>query len=364
MGSVHSYEIAAGKRYRVLYRKPDNSQGQKRGFKTKRDAELHLANIEVAKSRGEYIDTLAARATLGDLGIEWLANQSHLQPSTYRVQESAWRVHVAPKWGSRAVGSIRHTEVQAWVKSLTDSHSPTTVKRCHGVLAGILDNAVLDRRLNANPARKIKLPRKVSKRHSYLTHRQVTLLAEQAGRHGALVLFMAYTGMRWGEVTALRLHDVNPLKRRATITDNAVAVGSDIVVGRPKSHVTRSLNYPEFLGPHVAEQFEGKGRDELLFGDGQAYLRLPHSVSGWFYGAVKRSRAIDPAFPVLTPHDLRHTAASLAISAGANVKAVQRMLGHASAAMTLDTYADLFDDDLDGVAVALNEHRLASLVAI
>jgi integrase len=53
-------------------------------------------------------------------------------------------------------------------------------------------------------------------------------------------------------------------------------------------------------------------------------------------------------------HDLRRTAASLAVSAGANVKTVQRMLGHASAAMTLDVYADLFDDDPDAVAAALN----------
>ena len=57
----------------------------------------------------------------------------------------------------------------------------------------------------------------------------------------------------------------------------------------------------------------------------------------------------DPTFPRITAHDLRHTAASLAISAGANVKAVQRMLGHASAAMTLDVYADLFDSDVDAV---------------
>lgn len=64
----------------------------------------------------------------------------------------------------------------------------------------------------------------------------------------------------------------------------------------------------------------------------------------------------------ITRHDLRHTAASLAMSAGANVKAVQRMLGHASAAMTLDTYADLFDDDLDAVAVALNRARVDSSV--
>jgi integrase len=64
-----------------------------------------------------------------------------------------------------------------------------------------------------------------------------------------------------------------------------------------------------------------------------------------------------------TPHELRHTAASLAVSAGANVKAVQRMLGHASAAMTLDLYADLFDDDLEAVAERLDILREAARVA-
>jgi hypothetical protein len=60
---------------------------------------------------------------------------------------------------------------------------------------------------------------------------------------------------------------------------------------------------------------------------------------------------------------LRHTAASLAVSAGGNVKAVQRMLGHASAAMTLDMYADLFDDDLEAVAEKLDVLREAARVA-
>ena len=59
----------------------------------------------------------------------------------------------------------------------------------------------------------------------------------------------------------------------------------------------------------------------------------------------------------LRVHDLRHTAASLAVSAGANVKAVQRMLGHASVAMTLDVYAGLFSDELDEVAEGLDRAR-------
>jgi integrase len=57
----------------------------------------------------------------------------------------------------------------------------------------------------------------------------------------------------------------------------------------------------------------------------------------------------------MTLHDLRHTAASLAVASGANVKAVQRMLGHAAAAMTLDVYSDLFDNDLDAVGAALDD---------
>jgi integrase len=65
---------------------------------------------------------------------------------------------------------------------------------------------------------------------------------------------------------------------------------------------------------------------------------------------VRRCQESDPTFPSLTAHDLRHTAASLAIHSGANPKVVQRMLGHASAAMTLDVYADLFESDLDVVA--------------
>lgn len=75
----------------------------------------------------------------------------------------------------------------------------------------------------------------------------------------------------------------------------------------------------------------------------------------WLSGAVGRCQKADPTFPKITAHALRHTAASLAISAGANLKVVQRMLGHASAAMTPDIYADLFDDDLTAVADRLDE---------
>lgn len=363
MGSVSPYDTAAGKRYRVLYRKPDHAQGQKRGFRTKRDADLFLASVEVSKAKGEFVDASAARSTVDVLGVEWLKNQTHLKPSSFRPVEIAWRLYVQPEWGTRAVGDIRHSQVQAWVSSMSADKGATTVLRAYGVLAGVLDVALKDRRISANPARGANLPRKTGKKRVYLSHDQVQLLADNAKDHSALVLFLAYTGLRWGEATGLRVGSLDMLRRRVLVQENAVNVAGRIIVGTPKSHASRSVPFPEFLSEPLARLCEGKGRDQLVFGDGVSYMRTPDVRDGWYVYAKKRSAAVDKSFPNLTLHDLRHTAASLAISAGANVKAVQRMLGHASAAMTLDTYADLFDDDLDAVATALNQAKTSASVA-
>ncbi|MDZ5445355.1 tyrosine-type recombinase/integrase [Micromonospora sp. 4G57] len=111
---------------------------------------------------------------------------------------------------------------------------------------------------------------------------------------------------------------------------------------------------PRFLVDELAGHVAGKRRDGLVF-------TAPNG--GPLRNTNFRSRVFLPAaasvgLAGLTPHDLRHTAASLAVAAGANVKAVQRMLGHASASMTLDVYAGPFGDDLDAVA-----HRLDQAVA-
>ena len=140
-------------------------------------------------------------------------------------------------------------------------------------------------------------------------------------------------------------------------TENAVMIGYEIHVGTPKTQEHRSVPYPARLAPMIEQACAGKGPEGLLFGDGVHHMRNS-GAQGWFANAVRRAQALDPSIPRLTPHDLRHTAASLAISAGANVKAVQRMLGHASASMTLDVYAELFEDDLDDVAIG-RDQRIA-----
>lgn len=370
MGSIHAYTTASGSRlYRIAYRRPDHSQTNERGFRTKRAAELRLAEVELSKHRGDYVDPSEARITVGMIGTSWIDSRSgDLKPSTQRTIQSAWRIHVEPKWGDRQIGSIRHSEIQIWAAALSKTHSATTVRRCHEVLASVLEVAVRDRRLARNVARDIKLPRKVGKERAYLSHAQVAQLAAIA-KHPDLVVFLAYTGLRWGEATALRIKHVDTVRRRVRVEENAVEVGSQVIIGTPKTHEKRQVRYPAFLAPTIEHLVATRPRDVLLFGDGDHFIRRAKSTTGWFNSAVMQmvretqerieaatsvgERPPEP-FPRVTPHDLRHTAASLAISAGANVKAVQRMLGHASAAMTLDTYADLFDDDLDNVADALD----------
>ncbi|SKL44441.1 Putative integrase [Mycobacteroides abscessus subsp. massiliense] len=366
MATISKYQTSSGAtRYRVRYRTPDHRQTDKRGFTTKRDAEAFAATVEVSKLKGEYVAPAHARVTLGELGPAWLERQrGHLKPSGYNVMEAAWRLRVEPRWGRVAIGDIKPTAVQQWIAEIgrgTETAKPagaSVVKRTHYVLSRILADAVRDNLIARNAAAGASLPRTKRKPPVYLTHEQVGMLAAASGDYEGLVLTLAYTGIRWGEAIGLRVRDLDMLRKRAKVTENAVQSAGEIHVGTPKAHKQRTVPLPEFLLPYLATQCEGKARDGLLWpGEDGKHLRRPHPTSGWFSKAVAASRV-----PRMTPHDLRHTAASLAVSAGANVKAVQKMLGHASAAMTLDVYADLFDDDLEAVATALDAARLRESV--
>ncbi|WP_166805565.1 tyrosine-type recombinase/integrase [Cryobacterium ruanii] len=192
-------------------------------------------------------------------------------------------------------------------------------------MASILDVAVRDRRVLSNAARGVKLPRKVGEEHIYLSHQQVALLAGQCARNSTMVEFLAYTVLRWGETTALRVKNLDFSRRRVNVHQKAVGVGGAFVLGTPKSHQSRSVPFPGFLSTPLKDLCVGKAASSLVFGTGTsiAFVRPPDSRRGWWMAALKKCQVDDPNFPLITPHDLRHTAASLAISAGANVKAVQ-----------------------------------------
>ena len=207
MATISRYQTASGATlYRVRYRTPERGQTQKRGFTTKRDAEAFAATVEVSKLRGEYVAPSLGRITVGQLGPAWLdRQQGHMKPCGFRSYESAWRIHVAPRWAATRIGDVRFSDVQAWVSDLAARRGPVIVQTAHSVLARILDDAVRDRMLASNPARGVKLPQRPPRRNVYLSATQLQLLADEAGRYHSLVLLLGVGGLRWGEAAALRV---------------------------------------------------------------------------------------------------------------------------------------------------------------
>ena len=202
---------------------------------------------------------------MGELGPAWLDRQrGHLKPSGYAVMETTWRLRVKPRWGNVALGDIRPTAVQLWISDLgrgTADVKPvgaSVVKRTHHVLSRILADAVRDNLIARNPAVGVKLPRPTRKRPVYLTHEHVAALAAASGEYEGLVLTLSYCGLRWGEVVGLRVRDLDMLRRRATISENAVQSGNQINVGTPKAHKQRTVPLPEFLLTYLARQCEGE----------------------------------------------------------------------------------------------------------
>jgi Phage integrase family len=156
--------------------------------------------------------------------------------------------------------------------------------------------------------------------------------------------------MRRVEAIGLRVRDVQFLRRRISVSVNAVQIGSRHVVGPTEGREGRSVPVPEFVCNELSLQCKGKAPDALVFGGRHGlYLQRPKSSNGWLTRAVKAA-GVQP----ITPHDLRHTCASLAVSAGVNVLALARMLGHKDPSVKLRVYADLFDTDLDVVAASLH----------
>ena len=358
MANITRYQTSKGEtRWRVRYRKPDGSQTDKRGFARKIDAERWAAeHVTIAKARGAFIDPQAGRVTVGSLWAEWIAaKKTRCKASYTSTLEGEWRQRVGPRWSGRTVASITHAEVQEWVGAMaSDGCSASVVLRAHGILKGILRQAARDRLIATDPCEGVELPRKRRKEHRYLTADELLRLADESDWRRPIVLTLGLTGIRWGEMAGLTVADVDQRRRRLWIRRSATEVNGVVVVDTPKSDQWRQVAYPSFLDDDIHALTEGREGGELLFEapDG-GYVRRthgPNTSSSWFYWARRRAGIVGE----MTLHDLRHTAASLMVHAGANVKAVQRQLGHASAAMTLDVYADLFDDDLDVVGAAMD----------
>jgi integrase len=355
-------------RWYARYYDPSGKQLSKT-FDRRVDARRFLRQVETSiKDTNSYIDPTRSKIMLGVFADKWLATQGHLKTSTYARYEGIVTKWIKPRWGNVPLSKVAHADVAEWISGIR--LSAASVQYIHRVMYLILELAVRDGRIPRNPAHGVRLPKNLKSEKVFLTRDQVFALADAAaqypipeigGQYSALVLVLAFCGLRWGEAAGLKVGRVDLLRRRLTIAETLSEVGGRLVWGTPKSHAARSVPIPNFvvdlLAEVIAERSNALDSSALVF---TTWRGRPLRNLNFRRDVFDRA-AGDAGLAGLTPHELRHTAASLAVSAGANVKAVQRMLGHASAAMTLDVYSGLFDDDLDGVAERLNRAATADM---
>lgn len=210
--------------------------------------------------------------------------------------------------------------------------------------------AVKSRYIAVNPAEGVELPDKTEVEQKYLSHEQAHRLAVASGVYRTMVLVLTFCGLRFGEAVALRVSDIDLENRRITVRRSVTYVtGEGLVEGAPKNRTTRRVPIPKFVARLLATEIEGRDATELVF-PGRRGEWLTEGQFRWVFDAAAETVGEKG----LTPHQLRHTCASLAIAAGANVKVLQTLLGHKTATLTLDRYGHLFPDDLDRVSDAFD----------
>ena len=337
-------------RWRARYRDAEGREHAKH-FARKVDAQAWLADESTARRAGTWVDP---STLLADEASTWLDAHPDWAASTRARNEGIVSRHILPRWGAVPMSAVTAEAIQEWVSHLSANVSPASVRKIIGVLSGILDTAIRMGRLTDNPCHRVSLPRAAMARRRYLSIEQVEALADAAGpEHALIVRVLAYCGLRWGEMAALRGASVDLGRRRLRVEESVTDVGGHLVFSEPKTHQRRSVPWPDFLDAEFVALVALRRDDELLFHSSTGSpLRVGNARRSWWDRACENA-----GIGALTPHELRHTAASLAVSAGASVLAVQRMLGHAKPSMTLDVYADLFDQDLDMVSEALSRSR-------
>jgi integrase len=348
-------------RYRVRYRDPAGRERSK-SFARKVDAERFLRHVEADLVRGQWVDPEQGRTTVGELAERWFVTTATLKPKTREDYRSLLDNHVLPAFGGRAVASIDTLAVRGWLAGLVSGGlSASRAKHAYYVLFAVLEAAIQAGALLRNPAAGVRVPRSRRREMQFLSAAEVERLAEAiVPPYGLLVRFAAYTGLRAGELVALRVRRLDMLRGAVRVVESASEVGGRLVLGSTKTYAERTVRLPRFLRDDLAAYLAGRPRDP----DGFVFtaarggpLRHNNFYQRCFCPALARAGL--PA--QVRFHDLRHTCAALLIAQGAHPKAIQAHLGHSSIQVTMDRYGHLFPDALEQLADRLDAARAAAL---
>jgi len=306
-------------------------------FTSKTDAARYLAMVEADLHRGAWADPKLGRITLAEWAKRWQATTTNLRPTTRDLYAYLLRRFLLPTFGKAALSSIDALAVRGWLANLQAQQlSPSTVAKAYRLLSRILGAAVEAGYLVRNPCTVKGAGQERAPEMRFATVAQIAALAEAVGaRYRALVLVAAYGGLRWGELVGLRVKRVDLLHGRVTVAEQVAEVNGQLIPGPPKTSAgRRTITLPSVAAVALAEhltEFAEPGPEGLVFPAPKGgYLRRSNFRRRWWVRAT-RAAGVDG----LRFHDLRHSAATLALAAGANTRELMERMGHTSPQVAL-----------------------------
>ncbi|QKV96719.1 site-specific integrase [Streptomyces sp. NA02950] len=388
MASIKKVARAQGHAYEVHWR--DHGQKRQLTCKTEGAALREKVRIEDMLAAGRSTAQLVERRTVREVFEACMtAGEGHLKPRTIEGQRSLYRNHIAEEFGRRRITSLTATDVEKWIASLTRKLGYGSVRNAYVVLNKLCKYAIRHDWLANNPCTNVALPQNhdtVGDDRQFLTPAQVEALAAEMSKrrehYGLIVRMAAYTGLRSGELAALRIRDVNLFRNTIEVRRTMRrAKGGEWVYSSPKSK--RSVREVPLL-PRLAQELRAYLAEHPNRSDVDAALwpgsrkRFQSSVVDWntpfdinnlvkshFRKIVRAGLGSAGISSALRWHDLRHTYASIMAAApGITIYDVCNWMGHADISTTQKTYIHLFRTDytdkmsavgafLDGAGAAL-----------
>ena len=329
------------------------ADGPKRRYvtgKTRQEVRQKLTKAMADRDGGLVFD--AGILTVGEYLTRWLEDsvKGTVRTSTYETTGHMVRPHLVPALGRMKLKDLSPTHVRSFYREKLDSGlSPATVRKMHSVLNKALKQVMLDGLIPRNVCEAVKPPKVERKEITPLDQEQARALLEAAAgdRLEALYVLAIHTGMREGELLGLKWEDVDLEKRvlrlrRALIREGGKVTLGDLKTPKSRRSVRLTCAAVDALRSHLERQLEEIERmgslyqpGGLVFATESGSLINPSNLRNRsFKPLLKRTQLPDICF-----HDLRHTCATLLLSQGTHPKLVQELLGHATIAMTLDTYS-------------------------
>lgn len=349
--AVERRATASGRvRWRARYYDPAGREHAKT-FDTKREAERYLADQRATLSDHKWIDPQASNIRLDALWERYARDLLPLLADTTQTgYRAAWR-DVAPALGDFPVGRLTRQHVQQFVTEL--GKGSATVRKAHRVLSLVLKYGVENRYIAENVAEGARLPAPPPARDRILTKEELLRLADAIGEEGrGQVLMMGLAGLRWGEIAGLRVGVVDLDANRISIVETVPSSSGKLKVKGPKSKESiRRIAIPRLLAEDLRERLRDKNPSDLVYPAPKGGI----DRVGNFVKRTKWEESLAQAgIAHATPHDLRRTFGSIARMGGADLRYVQKAMGHASITTTSRIYAHLYDTEPDAVAEGID----------